>query len=91
MTRIGLKRSAALVGAAFVAIALAGPAAAMGTADEREAAAASHDFGQRLAELERRVEVIGERIDDAAPPPRIAGKARPFVETYFEELDRYGD
>ena len=91
MRNTGLKRSTTLVAAALVSLALAGPAGALESTDEAVAASTSFDLEQRLAELEQSIEAIGARFDSAAAPRTSVIEARPFVETYFEELDRYGD
>ena len=63
----------------------------MESASEAEAARAPVGLELRLDDLERRLDAIDERIEPAGVPSGGASEARPFVETYFEELDRYGD
>ena len=91
MKQLGLNGSATLVAGAFLVVTLAGPAAAMESAGETERAGTPHETEQRLDEHEERVAGIRERIEGAAIARANGPETRPFVETYFEELDRYGD
>ena len=91
MRQQGSNKSAAFVAVTLLAAALAGPAIAMESVGEAETAGTSPGLELRLDDLERRLDAIDERIESASAPRGGASEARPFVETYFEELDRYGD